>query len=685
MKRRRGLRATMAQKLTTCTFCGVGCGLYLETAGNRVVGVYPSMSHPTNAGKICVRGWNVHEVASSPDRLTQPLLKKHGQFQEVSWDEALRFIVTRIQEIRARHGSEAFAFLNSPRCSNEEAYLLQKLARAVLGTNNVDHGTGVYCNNSINVLLEMIGVPATTNSIGELARSEVILVDGVDLARQLPTIGGVVIRAKLNGAKLVVIDARRHRVAESADLFLQIKPGTEALLYGAMAKVMVDRGLMNPVFIKAHCREYEAFLARVREYDLLAAAEGCGVPAELIEAAALAYGRARSAAILYSTGIETRGVETVQARVNLALLAGQIGREGAGLFALTEHNNLQGVCDMGMLPDRLPGYRSVANGPARAAVEQAWNVKLPAAPGLTAHAVLTDRGQGKIRAVWLCRYDPVSTAFFGDAAGSLQQCELVVVQHLFRTETANHAHVILPVAAFGEEQVTFTNTERRIQLAEKIIDPPGQAIPAWQQLVQVANALEADWKYDSAAAIMNEIGAVVPFYGGASYENLAREYGRQWPCTKDQPLGQRFLFSERLPAQGFKFVPIARQSQAAAVSGDFPLVLVFGNSLYYWHQNVLIQHSETLKREYRILLLDYPDGFVEINADDARQLGIRDGEKIRLRAATGSAVAAARVTPEVRSGAVFVPYFVHQVQQQIRGSTENGVPFIPVRVEKEAA
>ena len=674
----------MAQKLTTCTFCGVGCGLYLETAGNRVVGVYPSMSHPTNAGRICVRGWNVHEVASSPDRLKTPLLRKNGQFQEVSWDEALGFIATRLKEIRAQHGPDALAFLNSPRCSNEEAYLLQKLARAVIGTNNVDHGTGVYCNNSINVLLDMIGVPATTNSIDELARSEVILVDGVDLARQLPTVGGVVIRAKLKGAKLAVIDARRHRVAESADFFLQLKPGTEALLYGAMAKVIVDRGLMNAAFIQAHCREYEAFLARVRDYDLLAAAEGCGVPAERIEAVALAYARARSAAILYSTGIETRGVETVQARVNLALLTGQIGREGAGLFALTEHNNLQGVCDMGVLPDRLPGYRSVAAAEARAEVEKLWNVKLPAAPGLTAHSVLTDRDRGKVRAVWLCRYDPVSTAFFGDAAGSLQQCELVVVQHLFRTETARYAHVVLPVAAFGEAQVTFTNTERRIQLADKLIEPPGQAVPAWTQLALTAKALGTDWKYDSAADVMDEIGRAVPFYGGAGYDNLAHEYGRQWPCTKDQPLGQRFLFSEGLPARGFKFVPIARQAQAA-VSENFPLMLVFGHSLYYWNQNVLIQHSETLKREYRIMLLDYPDGFVEINVDDAKQLGVRDGEKIRLRAACGSAVAAARVTPEVRNGTVFVPFFVHQVQKQIRGSTENGVQFVPVRIEKEAA
>jgi formate dehydrogenase (coenzyme F420) alpha subunit len=657
--------------------------MYLEAVGNQIVGAYPSMSHPTNEGRICVRGWHVHEVASSLDRLKSPLLKVDGQFREVSWDEAIGFIAGRMKEIRARHGPDALAFLNSPRCSNEEAYLLQKLARAVIGTNNVDHGTGVYCNNSINVLFDMLSVPATTSSISELAHSEVIVVDGVDLARQLPTIGGAVLRAKLAGAKLVVIDSRRHRVAESADFFLQLKPGTEPVLYGAMAKVIVDRGLMNLPFIKAHCRGYEEFLARVRDYDLLAAAESCGVAAEQIEAAALAYARARSAAILYSTGIEARDAAPVEAIVNLALLTGQLGKEGAGIFALTEHNNLQGVCDMGVLPDRLPGYRKIADDGARAEVEAVWGVQLPAKPGLASRSLLADRGKGQVRALWLCRYDPVSTAFFGDAANVLQQCELVVAQHLFLTESARYAHVVLPTTAFGEERVTFTNTERRIQLAEQVIEPLPGTSPAWQQLTQVARALGADWKYDSAADVMDEIGTVVPFYSGANYANLAAEYGRQWPCTKDRPLGTRSLFAEGLPAGGFKFMPITRDIQVTAPA-DYPLTLVFGHSLYYWNQNVLIQHSETLKREYRMLLLDYPEGFVEMNPDDAKQLGIRDGEKIRLHAAGGSAVTAARVTPEVRRGAVFVPYFVRQVQQQIRGTTENGVQLIPVRVVKEA-
>jgi formate dehydrogenase (coenzyme F420) alpha subunit len=675
----------MAHKLTTCTFCGVGCGLYLENSGNRIVGAYPSMSHPTNAGRICVRGWHVHEVASSPDRLTSPLLKKDGRFEPVSWDEAIDFIARRLQEIRARYGPDALAFLNSPRCSNEETYLLQKLARAVLGTNNVDHGTGVYSNNSVSVLLDMIGVPATTNSLGELEKSEVIIVDGVDLGRQLPTIGGQVIRAALRGAKLIVIDTRRHRVAESASIFLQLKPGTEVFLYGAMAKILVDRGLMNLPFIKARCREYEAFLERLTDFDLLTAAEACGLPADQIEAAALAYGRASAAAILYSTGIERRDAVSIQALVNLALLTGNLGKEGAGIFALTEHNNLQGVCDMGMVPDRLPGYRPVASAAARAELGARWRARLPEKPGMAARQLLANRGEGKVKALWLCRYDPVSTAFFGDAESSLDQLELVVVQHLFLTGTAQHAHVVLPTTAFGEERVSFTSTERRIQLAERVVESPLGPVPAWQQITWLAHALGADWAYGSAASVMNEIGEVVPFYSGANYDNLARDYGRQWPCTKDRPLGTRFLFGDGGTERGFKFAPVARPAGPAAPPKDYPLTLVFGHSLYYWHQNVLIRHSETLKREYRILLLDYPDGFVEINTEDARQLGIRDGERIRLRTASGSALSTARVTHEVKSGTIFVPYFVRQVEKQILGSAVESSLLVPVRVEKEAA
>ena len=684
----------MAHQLTTCTFCGVGCGLYLETSANRIVGSYPSVSHPSNQGKICVRGWHVHEVASSPDRLKHPLLRKNGKLQEVGWDEAMGFIVERMKSIRDEHGPDALGFLNSPRCSNEETYLLQKFARAVIGTNNVHHGTGVYSNNSINVLLDMIGIPASTNSIAEMAQSDVIVVDGVDLAKRLPTIAGAVIRAKLNGARLIVVGTRRHRVAESADLFLQIKPGTEALLYGAMAKVIVDRGLMDLRFIQARCRDYAAFLDAIQEYDLLRVAESCGVAPKLIEAAALAYGGARASALMFSASMEERSRDSLRAVVNLALLTGNLGKSGTGLFALTEQNNLQGVCDMGMLPDRLPGYRSVKDDQARSALDDLWGARVPSEPGIGSRALLTHRGQGKVRGLWLSRYDPTNTALLGDVAGQLRQLDLLVVQHLFVTECSNYAHVILPTTAFGEEQVTFTSTDRRIQLAEHVVDPPPGLTSAWEQIVQLARLMGADWKYIAARDVMEEIGQVVPFYSGADYRNLARDYGRQWPCTTDHPMGTSFLFDETHVRRNrfagnnadrpFKFVAVPKPPAAPENPKNFPLTLVFGNSLYYWNQNVLVRHSETLKREYRQLMIDYPDGFVEINPEDAQQAGIRDGKRMRLCAATASTSATARVTSEVRTGTVFVPHFMRDVGREILGASGDSFRLVPVRVEKES-
>ena len=672
----------MAHQLTTCTYCGVGCGLYLETADNQIIGAYPSVSHPTNQGKICVRGWHVHEIASSPERLTRPLLKKNGDLREVSWEEAFEFAAARLKQIRAQHGPDSIAFLNSPRCSNEDAYLMQKFARTVVGTNNVDQGSSVFCNNSIDVLLEMTGVPAATTSIADLARSDVILVDGVDLGRRLPTVGGAVIRAHLRGARLIVIGTRRHRVAENADIFLQIRPGTEVTLYGAMAKVILDRGLMDLGFIKTHCRNYEDFARLAGEYDLLQAAEVCGAPAQLIEAAAIAYAGAHAATVLYSTSMEARSRDSIRAVVNLALLTGNLGKPGAGILALSEQNNLQGVCDMGMLPDRLPGYRPVADEAARSEFEALWKVRLPAAPGLPARAFLGNGSLPRLKALWLCQYDPVSAAGLAETAGLVRNLHLLVTQQLFMTETARLADVVLPTTAFGEEQVSFTSTERRIQLAEKVVEPPDELTPVWRQLTQIAWLLGANWKYSQAAEVMQEIGQAVPFYSGASYENLAQDYGRQWPCTKDRPLGTRHLFAEN--GAHFNFAAVARPAPAD-ISPELPFRVFFGSSLYYWTQDVLVRHSETLKREYRILWMDYPHGFVEMNSEDAKQLGIRDGENITLRAQGASAQATARVTPEVMSGTIFVPYFLREVETRLLNGAGDRHQLVPVRVEKGAA
>jgi predicted molibdopterin-dependent oxidoreductase YjgC len=654
-----------SQKLTTCTFCGVGCGIYLESSGDRITGAYPSVSHPANLGRICVRGWHVHEVASSPDRLKKPLIRKYNSLQPVSWNAAYDYIAQRLESVRRQHGPDAIGFVTSPRCSNEESYLLQKLARAVVGTNNVAHGVGLHRINSIEVLLEMLGVPAATSSIGELMNSDVIVVDGIDLGRQLPTIGGWVVRAKLAGSRLIATGSRMHRVAEHADCFLQIRPNTDVLLYGAMAKVIVDRGLADQAFVKAHCRDYEQFLKNIQAFDVLWAAERCGVRVEDIEDAAVLYGKARAAMILYSTGVEARGADAIRAIVNLALLTGNLGKKGAGILPLAEHNNLQGGCDMGMLPGFLPGYAPVTDASARARLGELWNAKLPSSPGADIRMLLRKGNGDALRALWLDRHDPLSWSIGADVE-TIQKLDFLLVQQIFMTEAARYAHVILPIPAFGEEQVSFTSTERRIQLTAKAVDPPAGLAPAWQQIVRVANRLGADWSYSSAADVMAEIGRAVPQYAAAEYDNLSRDYGRQWPCTSDKPLGTGDVFGDGLPPRALRFAALAQPHVPPRPPADYPFILVRGYSLYYWHQNVLVRHSETLKREYGILLLDYPGGFVEINHDDAVRLGLRDGAKIRLLTADGvEATTLARVTREVRSGMVFVPLFLQEMARKL--------------------
>jgi formate dehydrogenase (coenzyme F420) alpha subunit len=675
----------MAQTLTTCTFCGVGCGLYLETEGDRVVGVFPSREHPSNAGRLCVRGWHVHEVAGSPERLRTPRIRDGTRWREAGWEEALEHVARRLREMCDRHGPESIAFLNSPRSSNEETYLLQKLARTVIGTPHVDHGAGVYAHHSVEELIGQLGVAAGTGALADLGRSDLLLVDGVDLARQLPTLAGTVLRARLAGATLIVVDTRRHRIAESADLFLQLRPGTTTVLYGAMAKVIVDRGLEDRGFLRDRVQGVEAFRQSLRTYDLLEASERCGLSPSQIETAALAWARARAGAALYSTADATRSEGSVAALINLVLLCGQVGRPGAGLYPLAEHNNLQGVCDMGMLPDRLPGYGRVEDAVARAALEAVWGKPVPARKGARACDILAGRCPG-IRAVWLGRYDPVSTAHAGGAERTLGGMEFVVMQHLFWSGTAERAEVVLPTTAFGEESVTFTSTDRRIQRVRQAVSAPEGLEPAWRQIVRLAGHLGADWQYGEVEEVRKEMGRAVPMYAGISDARLDAGYGCPWPITDDQPTGTPTLFAGGGPVEErFRLASVPCPERPEAQEEGYPFTLIFGDALYYWHRNVLVRHSETLQREYRMLLLDYPDGFVEVHEDDARELGVRDGERIRLCTRHGCASTTARVTPEVRRGSVHVPYFLREVEDAILGWEGGPLRLVPVQITKEAA
>ena len=671
----------MNHHLSTCNFCGVGCGIYIETRDGEVAGVYPSMSHPANKGRICVRGWHVHEIASSADRLRQPLVRKKGALVPVSFDEAYDTIAKRLSEIKDRSGPDAIGLLDSARCANEDAYLLQKFGRAIIGTNNIGQGTNFYHGTTIEVLRKMLGIPAASNPIADIFSSKVIILNEIDIGQQLPTIGGTIIRAHLNGTKLIVVGDRKHRLTEHADIFLNIKPDTECFLYAAMAKVIVDRGYMDLDFIRSRCAGYKDFLKSIQTFDILLAAHRCDIPPSLIEQAAIMYAQSGPGMLLYAAGSEYIGENGLSSMVNLVLLTGNLGKEGAGIMPLSEHNNAQGGCDMGVLPQYLPGYVPLENALGRTKIEQVWKASIPLSHGLDAAGMLDQANP--LKALWLDRHNPVVSAGYRDAGEVLKNIEFVVLQNLFMTKTAQYAHVVLPVAAYGEEEVTFTSTERRIQCAVKAMEPVHALPSAWQQVVAVANRMGAPWKYGSNRDVLTEIAEVIPDYSAVTVENLSRDYGRQWPCTHDNPLGTPRLFTKSDSSRKFLFAGICSIPPVQVEEKEFPFALSFGNSLYYWHQNTLIRHSETLKREYGILLLDYPEGFVEINSEDAKKLALRDGQKIKVVSRSGEALTAARVTSEVRRGIVYVPFFLQDIRKSI--GSESGMgrgKIIQVRIEK---
>jgi predicted molibdopterin-dependent oxidoreductase YjgC len=663
-------------------FCGVGCGIYLEAQGGEISGVYPSMSHPANEGRICVRGWHVHEVASSPDRLRTPMIRKNGALTPVSFDEAYDFIAQNLSRIVQSYGPDSIGFLNSSRCANEDCYLFQKLARSVIGTNNVDQGTSYYRTLSVEILRKQLGIPAATSSIRDIFASKVIMLNEIDVGQQLPTIGGHIIRAKLGGSKLIVVGQRRHRVAEHADLFLHTKPDTSGFLYAAMAKIIIDRGLCDREFIQRRCGGFEEFLKTIQSFDILFAARECDIDPALIEEAALMYAGNTPGLILYGAGSEKILDNAISGMVNLMLLTGNIGKAGSGLIPLAEHNNAQGGCDMGVMPRYLPGYVPVDDEAGRSSFERHWGKKLSTKPGLNSLEILAQNTRCK--ALWLDRHNPVVSATYLDAGEVIKRLEFVVVQNLFLTRTAELAHVVLPVAAYGEEEVTYTSTDRRIQRAVKVIEQRATLPSAWQQVAAVANRMGASWNYASSAEVMKEIAATVPQYQAVTHESLSHEYGRQWPCTTVNPLGTPLL--HRRGGEGsaiFNFVKPGAAPPRALTDAGFPYVLLFGHSLYYWHQNMLVRHSETLKREYGILLLDYPEGFVEINPEDAKKLSIRDAQKITLVAPEGKADTYARVTAEVRQGIIYVPFFLQDVMRSIgRDFSGHGGTSMHVRIEK---
>jgi len=639
----RGTTKTAVQ--TTCPFCGCGCSICLEVKDNRVVRVTPGKEGGVNHGTLCVRGNYGCDFIHSPDRLTKPLVKVNGDFEEVSLEQALEGVATEFKQIKDGHGPDSLAILGSSKCTNEENYLLQRFARCVLNTNNIDNGSRL-CNSATRLGLgSSIGFPGTTNYLDALEQSEVIIVIGADPTSSAPVVGYAIKRAvKYKGAKLILIDPRQTKLSSFAHLWVHPMLSTDVALLNSLAKVIIDEGLLDEEFVTRKTDNFEEFTKRLEKYSPEYAEAITGVPSEEIHAAAQLYARASRAAIIYGTGItqQTAGTDSVKALANLAILTGNIGHRQGGIYALQRENNGQGACDMGALPNFLPGYRRVADAQARRNFEERWEVDLPATTGLTAVEIMEQAKKGKIKGLYIVGEDPVlsfpHSTLVDEALSSL---DFLVVQDMFLTETAKRADVVLPATSFAEKEGTFTNFEGRVNRVQKAIEPIGESLPDWEIILRLADKMGYPLPFSSLRQVIDEIEELVPSYEG--YTDSDRVYQDEldtWEARRT--FGGQFL-------KGFAcFSPVEYTPRADGVKEGYPFTLLAGTILYHFGTGNRSLRSWRLKRFS-------PQPFMEIGESDAKKLALTDGERVKIISPVGEVTTMVKITDTLPEGTLFVP------------------------------
>ena len=644
---------------TTCPYCGVGCGLELAVrADGRLALMADDVpSNLSSQGMLCVKGRFGAGFVHARDRVTRPLLRHGGRWHEVGWEEALETAAAGLARQRGRFGA-----LASAKATNEDGYVIQKFCRAVMGTNNVDHCTRLCHSPSVEAMLASMGSGATSNSYVDYEEAGCLLVVGADASANHPVVAVRFRRALARGARIVVVNPRRIELCDQADLWLQPLPGTDTALFNAMARLILDEGLANLDFVGARTEGFEAWRESLAGATLERAAALTGVSAADIARAARWYARPPwgGSCLIWGMGItqHVNGIHNAHALLNLSLVTGQLGRPGSGISPLRGQNNVQGCGDAGCIPTNLPGYQTYAPE-TLALFERAWGVRPPAEPGLTVTDMVEAWLDGRIRAMYIVGENPLlSEPDLHHAEKALAQLDLIVVQDLFLHETAEHAHVFLPAAAFAEKEGTFTNSERRVQRVRQALPPPGEARPDWWIAGELAKrvarrlglGLDRQFEYGGAAEIFAEMARLTPVLGGLSHARLDREGGLQWPCPSPDHPGTRFLYAESFPRGRGRFVPAQETAPAAELPDqEYPFVLNTGRLLYHWH-------GGTLTRRVAGLLELAPRLEVSIHPADARRLGIADGAPVRVASRRGELTGWAQLTDAVRPGAVFVPF-----------------------------
>jgi len=648
----RGTTQTVVQ--TTCPFCGCGCSICLEVKDGHVARITPGKERSVHKGTLCVRGSYGCDFIHSPDRLLKPLVKSNGNFEELSWEEALELVGTQFQRIKDESGCDSLAILGSSKCTNEENYLLQRFARSVLGTNNIDNGGRLYNSASRVGLGSSLGFPGTTNYLSGLEQSELILVIGADPSSSAPAVGYAIKRAvKRQGAKLLLIDPRQTKLSMFAHLWVQPEVGTDVALINGLAKVIIDEGLLDEEFVARSTDNFEAFNEGLKKYTLEYVEETTGVSGQQIRAAARLYARASRAAIVYGTGItqHVTGTDSVKALANLALLTGNIGHKRGGVYALQRENNGQGACDMGTLPIFLPGYQSVVDAQARRKFEESWGVSSPAESGLTALEIMKQAKKGRIKGMYIVGENPALS--FPNSRliiEILASIDFLVVQDMFLTETAKLANVVLPAASFAEKDGTFTNFEGRVQRVQKAIPPLGESLPDWEIILQLADKIGAPMPYSSPQQVMDEIVDTCQLATYSSYEGNGHtepEAQSLYQAESSSHWGVGRIHGGQFPKGFARFCPVAYVPPTKAKKG-YPFTLLTGGIPNHFGTGSRSSRSTRLKKFS-------PEAFVEICESDARKLAITEGEKVKVISPVGEVTTIAKITDTLRQGMLFMP------------------------------
>ncbi len=667
---------------TICPYCGVGCGIILGVRGEKVVASRGDTDNPVNRGRLCVKGRFGFEFINHPDRLTTPLIKKNGTFEEATWDEALSLIAQKF----TRYKGDAFAALSSAKCTNEENYVFQKFIRAVMQTNTVDHCARLCHAPTVAGLVQSLGSGAMTNSIGEIKNARCIFAIGTNTTSAHPVLAYEVKKAVRNGAKLIVANPREIDLCEFAHIFLQQTPGTDVALLMGMMRVIIEENVHDIDFITKRTQGFEDLERSLKDYPIDRVEALTGVPRDLIVEAAVTYATYKPGMLLYAMGItqHTHGTDNVLATSNIALLTGNVGKPSSGVNPLRGQNNVQGACDLGALPNVYPGYQRVNVPAIKNKFETAWKCSLPADVGLTHTEIFDAILDGKIKVLYEMGENPaLSEANAGHAIKALQALDFFVVQDIFLTETAQYADVVLPGASFAEKDGTFTNTERRVQRVRKVIEPVGNCKPDWQIVCDIAKKMgNPGFEFTLPSEIMEEITSLTPSYGGISYERIDRE-GIQWPCPSDTHQGTPMLHTEFFATASGKgnFIPLTYKPSFELPDEDYPYILTTERSLYHFH-------TSTMTRKGGLEVLRDRE-FVEINPADAEKLGLKDGEMVKVVSRRGEVMAQTKVTDVSPKGVISMTFhFRESPTNMVTSDAVDPVAKIPetkvcaVRIEK---